>query len=159
MKERIAIVPGSFDPITKGHLDIINKAAQSYDRVYVAVMINPKKEYMFSIEERERIAKACIDENKNVSVISSDGWLWELARDLGACAIVKGYRNDKDLVYEQEMAKFNSEHYPQAETILLKSDEELINVSSTLVRERLAAKLPIDDIVPEKAINIINELK
>ena len=58
MKERIAIVPGSFDPITKGHVDIINRAAQEYDKVYVSVMINPKKEYLFSLEQREAIARA-----------------------------------------------------------------------------------------------------
>ena len=155
MKERIAIVPGSFDPITKGHLDIINRAAQMYDKVYVAVMINPNKEYLFSLEQRELIAKACIENNAKISVISSDGWLWELAQKLDACAIVKGYRNDKDLSYEKEMAKFNSAHFPKAETILLKAEDDLIAVSSTEVRNRLASKLPIDDIVPEEARKII----
>ncbi len=159
MKERIAIVPGSFDPITKGHLDIIKKAAQSYDKVYVAVMINPKKEYMFSLEQREQIAKACLEDEKNVSVISSEGWLWELARDLDACAIVKGYRNEKDLAYEKEMAGFNFARYPKAETVLLKADESLNDISSTVVRERLAANVPIDDIVSPKALEIIYQIK
>lgn len=158
MKERIAIVPGSFDPITKGHLDIINRAAQMYDKVYVAVMINPSKSYLFSLEQRERIAKACFEEDTNISVISSDGWLWMLAKQLDACAIVKGYRNNKDFEYEKEMAEFNSAHYPGAKTVLLKAEEGLGEVSSTLVRKRLSSGLPIDDIVPEKAAKIIYEI-
>ena len=93
MSERIAIVPGSFDPITNGHLDIIKKAAALYDKVYVAVMINDKKTYMFTLEERRMIAESATAEIGGVEVISSSGWLWELAKDLGACAIVKGYRN------------------------------------------------------------------
>ena len=158
MKERIAIVPGSFDPITKGHLDIISKAARDYDKIYVAVMINPQKTYMFSIEQREAIVKESVIGMENVFVISSEGWLWELARDLGACAIVKGYRNEKDLAYEKDMAEFNYAKYPQAQTVLLKSDEALSEVSSTVVRERLNARLPIDDIVPEGAARIIRKL-
>lgn len=158
MKERIAIVPGSFDPITKGHLDIINKAARDYDKVYVAVMINSQKKYMFSLEQREAIVKECLLGMDNVFVISSEGWLWELARDLGACAIVKGYRNEKDLAYENDMAKFNSEKYPQAKTVLLKSEDALSEVSSTVVRERLNSNASIDDIVPEGALRVIRKI-
>ena len=106
-KQRIAIVPGSFDPITNGHIDIIRRAAELYDRVFVAVMINDQKKYRFTLEEREAIARAATEDMERVEVISSSGWLWELARDLGACAIVKGYRNETDLEYEKKMAEFN----------------------------------------------------
>jgi pantetheine-phosphate adenylyltransferase len=155
MKERIAIVPGSFDPITKGHIDIINRAAELYDKVYVAVMINAQKEYLFTLSQREDIARACFLGNEKVTVISSDGWLWELARDLGACAIVKGDRNEIDLAYEKGMAEFNSKHCPQAKTVLLKAEDGLANVSSTVVRERLAAREAIDDIVSKEALEVI----
>ena len=158
MSENIAIVPGSFDPITNGHLDIIKKAATLFDKVYVAVMINANKEYMFSLEQREEIARCAVDGISDVEVISSSGWLWELARDLGACAIVKGYRNENDLCYEREMATFNEERYPEAKTVLLKADESLEYLSSTLVRSRLAGGESLEGYLPQKAIEKIKEI-
>ena len=103
-KQRIAVVPGSFDPITNGHIDVIRRATELYDKVFVAVMINDQKNYRFTLEEREAIARAALEGLERVEVISSRGWLWELAKNLGACAIVKGYRNETDLDYEQKMA-------------------------------------------------------
>lgn len=158
MKERIAIVPGSFDPITNGHINIIERATQMYDKVYVAVMINAQKKYMFTLEERKEIAAACFRGRENVEVISSDGWLWKLAKDIGACAIVKGYRNNVDLEYEKNMAKFNEEHYPEAKTILLKSAEGLGDLSSTEVRECIKKRVSIDGLIPQEAIDIIKKL-
>ena len=158
-KEKIAIVPGSFDPITNGHMAIIAKAAEQYDKVVVAVMINSQKEYMFTLEEREEIARAACEGMNNVTVISSSGWLWELARDTGACAIVKGYRNDIDLEYEKNMARFNEEKYPAAKTILIKSEDELCDLSSTLIRELISKGENIDDLVPIKSVEFINSIK
>ena len=158
-KQRIAIVPGSFDPITNGHIDIIRRAAELYDRVFVAVMINDQKKYMFTLSQREQIVSAACEEIANVTVISSTGWLWELAKKLGACAIVKGYRNDVDLEYEKNMAKFNFEHYPDAETVLIKSEEDLCELSSTLIRELISDGKGIEKLVPAKAVEIIKEIK
>jgi pantetheine-phosphate adenylyltransferase len=157
-KQKIAVVPGSFDPITNGHIDIIRRASELYDKVFVAVMINDKKTYSFTLEEREAIAKVALEDMDSVEVISSRGWLWELARDLGACAIVKGYRNDTDLEYEQKMAEFNKEHNPNAETVLLKANEELETLSSTVVREKMLNDEKIDGLVPQKAIELIKKL-
>lgn len=157
-KERIAIVPGSFDPITNGHVDIINRAADMYDKIYVAVMINAQKQYMFTLKQREEIAKACFLGKDNICVISSDGWLWELAKKLNACAIVKGYRNDKDLEYEREMAKFNDEHYPPAQTVLLKAEDELTDLSSTLVRDKILKGESLCGLLPKAAIDVIEKL-
>ena len=158
-KKKIAIVPGSFDPITNGHLSVIKKAAADYDAVFVAVMINPQKQYMFDLEQRKNIAKAAIDELDNVEVISSDGWLWELAKSLGACAIVKGYRNEIDLEYELKMAVFNEEKYPQAKTVLVKSDDALADLSSTVVREKILSDASLEGLVPKKAISEIYSIK
>jgi pantetheine-phosphate adenylyltransferase len=157
-KQKIAVVPGSFDPITNGHIDIIRRASELYDKVFVAVMINDQKTYSFTLEEREAIAKVALEDMDSVEVISSRGWLWELARDLGACAIVKGYRNDTDLEYEQKMAEFNKEHNPNAETVLLKANEELETLSSTVVREKMLNDEKIDGLVPQKAIELIKKL-
>ncbi len=161
MKEeskRIAIVPGSFDPITIGHLDLLRRAAKDYDTVYLAVMINSEKQYMFTMEQRKRIAQAAVRDLDNVVVIASDGMLWSLAKELGACAIVKGYRNEKDLAYEEAMAKFNSEHYPDAKTVLLKSNEELVEVSSTVVRSKILAGEDLRAFLPVEAIDEIYKI-
>lgn len=157
-KQRIAVVPGSFDPITNGHIDVIRRATELYDKVFVAVMINDQKKYRFTLEEREAIARAALEGLERVEVISSRGWLWELAKNLGACAIVKGYRNETDLEYEQKMAEFNKEHNPDAETVLLKASDGLETLSSTVVRERMLNDEQIDGLLPEKAIELIKKL-
>ena len=157
-KKSIAIVPGSFDPITNGHIDIVKRAAAEYEKVYLAVMINSNKKYMFTIEQRTDIAKAAVADIENVEVICSEGMLWELARDLSAVAIVKGYRNNTDLEYEKSMADYNSAHYPAATTILLKADDKLTQVSSTVVREMISAGRSLENILPEGAICEINKI-
>ena len=156
--QRIAVVPGSFDPITNGHIDVIRRATELYDKVFVAVMINDQKKYRFTLEEREAIARAALEGLERVEVISSRGWLWELAKNIGACAIVKGYRNESDLEYEQKMAEFNKAHNPDAETILLKASDGLETLSSTVVRERMINDEQIDGLLPEKAIELIKKL-
>ena len=157
-KQKIAIVPGSFDPITNGHISIVKRAAMEYDIVYLAVMINPNKKYMFELEERKRIADLALKNIDNVKVISSEGMLWELALSLNACAIVKGYRNEADLKYEKEMAEFNYAHNPNAKTVLLKADEDLCDVSSTKIRELLISDKSAEQYVPTEALNEIKNI-
>ena len=156
--KRIAIVPGSFDPITNGHISLVKRALEDHDIVYLAVMINSSKKYMFTLEERERIAKAALACNDNVIVISSDGMLWELAKNLNAISIVKGYRNEKDLAYEKEMAKFNEEHYPDAKTVLLKAEEEMCNLSSTMIRELINRTESLQQYLPHSAEEEIKKI-
>ena len=158
MKSGIAIVPGSFDPITLGHIDLVKRAAQVYDKVYLAVMINDQKKYMFTIEERVAIAKAALGDMDNVEVVFSEGMLWELARDLSANAIVKGVRNDIDAEYERVMAEFNKKMYPSAQTVMLKSNEALSELSSTVVRNRICHNDDLSDLLPESAIKEIAKI-
>ena len=157
MKKDIAIVPGSFDPITNGHLFVINKAAQEYKIVYVAVMINADKKYMFDIKSRKAIAEAATKDITNVKVIMSEDWLWKLAIELNADAIVKGYRNDIDFKYEQNMAKFNEEYAPSTKTVLIKTDPTLKDVSSTLIREKISKGESLEEFLPKDAIKEIQK--
>ena len=149
MANRIAIIPGSFDPITLGHLDIIKRATKLFDKVIVAVMINPDKNYMYSMEQRTQLAMLATADVENVEVIPSTGMLWELARDLNACAIVKGVRNFVDVDYEMKMAKFNLAHCPEIETIFLPASSELAEVSSSRVRFLINHNMITADIIPE----------
>ena len=152
---KTAICPGSFDPITNGHVDIVKRAAEEYETVYLAVMINESKKYLFDIEQRTEIAKSAVCDIPNVRVISSEGMLWKLAQDLDADAIVKGYRDQRDFDYEIEMAKFNEAHCPKAKTVLLKADPELITLSSTAVREMLQKGESIESFMPKSAAELV----
>ena len=129
------IIPGSFDPMTVGHLDIVERAAAVFDRVVVAVMINEAKKYSFSIEERRKIAELSLSHLENVSVISSTGWLFELFDEVGADAIVKGVRNASDLEYENKMAMFNLQKNPKAHTLYFPASSGLCEVSSSAFRK------------------------
>lgn len=154
----VAVVPGSFDPITFGHLDIIQRAAKKYDMVYVAVMINDQKKYLFGIEEREHIAREAVKNISNAVVISSTGMLWQLAKELSADAIVKGYRNPVDYDYEIKMAEYNTAHNPDAPTVLLEANSEFESISSTKVREMLSEGKSLEKYLPENVEDIIREI-
>ena len=155
---RIAVIPGSFDPMTIGHVNIIERASKLYDKIFVAVMINNTKSYMFTREQRTEIARLSVSHLDNVEVIFDDGMLWELALRLDACAIVKGIRDYKDYQYEFEMAQYNYKMNPKAQTVFLPCDEGAREISSTAVRECLSHGKDISDIVSKNAMNYIYSL-
>ena len=155
---RIAVVPGSFDPMTIGHINIIERASKLFDKVFVAVMINDTKNYMFTRDQRTEIAKLSVCHLDNVEVIFDDGMLWELALRLDACAIVKGIRDYKDYQYEFDMAQYNYKKNPKAQTVFLPCDEGAREISSTVVRESLSHGEDISDIISKNAISYIYSL-
>ena len=157
-KYSVGIVPGSFDPITLGHIDVIRRASELCEKVYVAVMINPEKEYLFSIDERREIAEAACEDLPEVEVISSEGMLYMLAESLSAEVIIKGVRNEVDREYELKMARFNEEKYPAAKTLLLEADESLSGISSTLVREGIINNRRIEELLSPRAAEKINKI-
>ena len=138
MKNKISVLlPGSYDPMTLGHLDVIRRAAEIYDKVFVGLLINPEKKYMFSDEDRIKIAELSCSEIENVKVVFSEGYTADLAKKLGCTAIVKGIRNEKDLEYERGMARFNEERVPGLKTEFMPASQEFRDVSSTSVRQLL----------------------
>ena len=155
---RTAIVPGSFDPMTLGHKDVVERAAKLFDRVIVAIMINPDKKGRFSFAERKKIAELTLAEIPQASVITADGYLADLAAALKAAAIVKGVRNTEDFEYEQEMAVFNHDRNPVTETVYLPAYSELADISSTYARKLIDDDLPLDGILAAEAIEYIKEL-
>ena len=155
---KIAVVPGSFDPMTVGHVNIIERAALLFDKVYVAVMINDAKSYMFTPEQRTEIARLSLEHIQNVEVIFDSGMLASLAERLGACVIVKGIRDDKDYHYEFEMAQYNHRMNPNVQTVFLPCDEGAREISSTAVRKRLDIGDDISDVVARGAIEYLKEI-
>ena len=131
------VFPGSFDPATRGHEDLIRRAARLCDQLVVAVLINPDKQGLFTMEERKQIAKLTLSDLPNVTVETDSGFLTDFADRMGASVIVKGVRTAVDFEYEQKMAYFNRARNPKIETLYLPADESLSEVSSTVVRQKL----------------------
>ncbi|MBE6627640.1 MAG: pantetheine-phosphate adenylyltransferase [Ruminococcaceae bacterium] len=152
----LAIVPGSFDPMTLGHLELIGIAARRYDEVVVAVMQNAEKNYLFTTEERVEIARRTVAALPNVRVISDDGMLIDLFDRLGATAVCKGVRNETDLAYETYMANWNQEHNPRFVTELIPSEGCYANVSSTDVRNAMKNREELSALVHPDVISILS---
>lgn len=130
-----AVYPGTFDPITNGHSDIVRRAARLFDRVVVAIAANPGKTPFFSLEERVALAEQVLQGMDNVEVVSFKGLLVEFVRDCGAQAILRGLRAVSDFEYEFQLAGMNRHLAPELETLFLTPAEEFAYVSSSLVRE------------------------
>ncbi len=153
-----ALIPGSFDPITNGHLDIIKRAAAMFDSVTVGVFINPDKNYMFSAAARKDMITNAVKDLKNVSVITCTGYVADYCKISEIGAIVKGVRNAVDLDYEMEMAIYNKNRNPNTETVFLPAYGELSKVSSSLVREKFARGEDISMYVPECVLKEFNKI-
>jgi pantetheine-phosphate adenylyltransferase len=153
-----ALIPGSFDPMTLGHLNIVKRALSHYDKVTVAVMINEKKTYLHTLEQRAEMARLTLAGLPNVEVITDAGMLVDLFDRIGADVIVKGIRNEADRVYEEEMAAFNIAKNPRAKTVFLQAADDYETVNSTSVRELLAnGKMP-DDLVAPSVLAYLSSL-
>ena len=146
---KIAIYPGSFDPVTLGHLDIIRRASIMFDRLIVAVMHNQNKKPAFTAEERVEFLKRTTADLPNVEVESFDGLLADYAKQKNACAIVKGLRAVSDFEYEFQMAGMNQKLMPEVETIFLTPAEQFQFISGTFVREIAMMGGDVSGFVPQ----------
>jgi len=155
----LAIVPGSFDPMTLGHLDVVRYAARHYDEVVVAVMINREKQYRFDTETRLEIARRTVAELSNVRVIFDDGMLIDLYDRLHADVVCKGWRNEADYAYEMNMAEWNREHNPRFRTELIRAEEVHKHLSSTAVRQMLDSGESMKDSVHPDVVFLIEQNK
>lgn len=144
---RIAVVTGSFDPITAGHVDIVERAAKLFDQVLVVAMINEEKTYLLTNAQKFEIMADAVAHLPNVRADFWPGMQVDYLRSVGACAIIKGIRNGKDAEYELVQANFNKTHLPECETLMFFADEKYAHISSSEVKRRLRAGEPVDGMV------------
>ena len=149
---KIAIYPGSFDPITSGHLNIIQRAANIFDRLIVCVMVNSAKKPMFTQYERVDMIRNVVQNIPNVEVDSSDELLAEYARRKGSCVIVKGLRAGSDFENEFQMALINHKINPDLDTMFLTSEHQYMYLSSSTVKELGNYDVDLSDFLPEPII-------
>jgi pantetheine-phosphate adenylyltransferase len=149
MKERVALYPGSFDPITLGHIDILERATAIFDRVVVSVLRNPAKQPLFSVDERLDLIRAATESlDGEVTVDSFDGLTVEHARQVGAIAIVRGLRAVSDFETEFQMALMNRRLEPDVHTVFLMTSAPYVYMSSNLVKEVCRLGGDISEFVP-----------
>lgn len=147
---KIGIYPGSFDPVTNGHMDIIERSSKIVDKLIVSVLINPqKKEGLFTIDERKEILKSCTTNLDNVQIDSFSGLLVDYAKHKGATMIVRGLRAIMDLELEMQMAQINKTMSPEIETIFLVTQAQNSFLSSSAVKELAFFNGQVDDLVPQ----------
>lgn len=159
MSDAVAIYPGSFDPLTNGHVDIIRRGSRLFDRIVVAVLINLEKAPLFTLPERVEIARSVFSDCANVEVDTFDGLLVEYARRKGATVIVRGLRAVSDFEYELQMALMNRRLNPDVETVFMMPAEPYTYVSSRLVKEVVALGGSVSGLVPEIVERRLREKK
>ena len=152
-KERIALFPGSFDPITKGHEDIILRALHIFDKVVVGLGENSKKQKMFSFEQRKLWVEKTFEEYSNIEVTSYDGLTADYCKSHHITAIIRGIRNSADFDFERMVYSVNKSFNKELETVILFSAPELIHINSSIVRELILHNSDVGAFVPKK-INV-----
>lgn len=147
---KTVICPGSFDPVTKGHMDIIERASKLFDKVVVAVLNNASKNPSFTIDERIELLKETTRHLDNIEISTFDGLLVDFAKIKGASAVVKGLRAVTDFEYEFQMSMINKKLCPEIETIFLNTSQEYMYLSSSVVKQIARAGGDISLFVPEE---------
>lgn len=154
----IALFPGSFDPITNGHVETAKKAAEIFDKVYVVAMTNTSKHYLFTSEERANFIRDAVKDVPNIEVLERPDMITvNLAHELHAKAIVRGVRNGEDFLYEQEIAGINKKLAPDINTVLLFSSPENSFVASSMIKELASFDEDVRQFLPEKAAKALRE--
>ena len=153
--EHIALYPGSFDPITLGHLDIIRRGAKMFDRLIVGVLVNQAKKSLFSPEERATMIREVTQDIPNVEVITFSGLTVDCCRELGVRFMLRGLRAVTDFEYELQIAQTNHLMEPEVDTVFLTTDIRYGYLSSSVVREIATYGGPIEEFLPESIVPLV----
>lgn len=156
MARRIAVCPGSFDPITLGHLDVVERSAKLFDEIIVAVLHNFAKESLFSVEERVELCQEALSHIDNVKVKTFSGLLVDAMKEWGSAVSIKGLRAVSDFEYELQMAQMNNK-IDGVETFFIATSPKHSFLSSSLVKEVAKFKKPIDALVPKNVAKALEE--
>jgi len=146
--ERLALFPASFDPVTNGHLDIIQRAHRVFSDLVVAVANNVEKRGMFSVDERMEMLRAALGDQPGIRITAFDGLLVDYARRIGANVVIRGLRAVSDFEYEFEMALMNRHLFPEIETLFMMTSQQFFYVSSSRLKELVRFGGNVDDFVP-----------
>ena len=158
MKNNTAIFPGSFDPITIGHVDIIKRALKIFDTITIAVGINSNKEYMFSSQERIMMIKKVFKKNTNIHIIQYTNLTIDICSQNNISNIIRGVRSSQDFEYEQLLSFANQKLAPNIETFFLSSNKDNMYISSNIVKDIILRKGEIDDFIPSEIKNHIKDI-
>ena len=155
MKNGKVIFPGTFDPFTLGHLDVLYRLADIFEKVYISVAVNLEKSPTFTVEERKNMIKKVIGENEAIEIVSISGLVTNYMKENNIKVLARGIRDSEDLYYELKMARMNKLLYPEMDTIFLHTSENYAYVSSSLIKEILKFNGPINGLVPEILVDEI----
>ncbi|WP_207694223.1 phosphopantetheine adenylyltransferase [Enterococcus sp. DIV0212c] len=155
---KIALFPGSFDPLTNGHLNMIERSTKLFDKVIVGVFVNTNKTALFTLEEKLTTIKAAVNHLENVEVITQETKLTvESAAELGADFLIRGIRNVKDYEYEKDIAMMNQHLAPKVETVFLLADKTYAHISSSLLKEVLKFGGDVSEYLPKAVNEVLNQ--
>ncbi|MEM7368893.1 MAG: pantetheine-phosphate adenylyltransferase [Bacteroidota bacterium] len=154
-----AIFPGSFDPITQGHVEIVLRGRAIFDEIIVAIGVNSQKRYLFSLEERMEMLRLSFDSYPQIRIAYYEGLTVEFARKRGAGFLLRGLRSPQDLSYEQPLELINKHMAPELETVHLLSKPETAMISSTIVREVIKYGGAIQGLLPDPVVEYVRALK
>jgi pantetheine-phosphate adenylyltransferase len=153
---KIAVFPGSFDPITIGHVDIVMRSIPLFDKIIIAIGVNSQKKYLFSLEQRTDWIKAVFKDYPTIEVSSYNGLTINYCKEIGAQYLLRGIRSASDFEYEKTIAHLNHTMESQIETILMLSPPEYSSISSTIVREIILGKGDVSKFVPKEIVRSLN---
>ncbi len=145
---RIAVYPGSFDPVTNGHLDIIKRACKIFDSLVVAVLVNPSKKPLFSVQERVEMLRVSLKNSRRVKIDSFEGLLADYLRNKNIKVVVRGLRAVSDLEYEFQLAHINRTLFPEVETVFFMPSEKYVYLTASVVREVAALGGDMQPLIP-----------